>query len=471
MTLEPGQQIIKTRDDPGPVRMQRAPEAPDPQKPLELASGASCSWAKVGEPFGSERLRPRIEPWLTALVQSEHLSLLVGSGLTHAVHFIAKGEVAPGMSTVPFAVYNDEISADAKRSAKAAGREDGNIEDQIRAANELLRGLEILVATKPAKADEHTQVSALISAIEEVLGDFASAILKAERNLASAPTDKREQAFNYLLSFLMSFASRSGTRERLQLFTTNYDRYVEAGADVAGLRLIDRFVGSLAPVFRASRLDIDLHYNPPGIRGEPRYLEGVARFTKLHGSVDWVDCGGAIRLIGLPFGAPDVQPFLSAQGLDGADALRLMIYPNAAKDRETAAYPYVELFRDFAAAICRPNSTVVCYGYSFGDEHINRVIEDMLTIPSSHLVVIARGDPLGRIMRTFDLLGRHAQITVLIGDHLGDLQTLVDHYLPKPAIDRTTFRMAELLRARWGAGQAGNDGTTNAPAGQGEPIP
>ena len=109
----------------------------------------------------------------------------------------------------------------------------------------------------------------------------------------------------------MSFASRSGTRERLHLFTTNYDRYIEAGADVAGLRLIDRFVGTLAPVFRASRLDVDLHYNPPGIRGEPRYLEGVARFTKLHGSVDWVDCDRAIRRIGLPFGAArDRRPTL-----------------------------------------------------------------------------------------------------------------------------------------------------------------
>lgn len=57
-----------------------------------------------------------------------------------------------------------------------------------------------------------------------------------------------------------------------------------------------------------------------------------------------------------------------------------MIYPNSAKDRETAEYPYVELFRDFAAALCRPNSTLVTYGYSFGDDHINRVIRDMLTI-------------------------------------------------------------------------------------------
>jgi hypothetical protein len=470
MTLQNGQQIVKTRDDHAPVLLHRLDEPSDPPKTFQVAAGSACSWAKANESFGPEKLRSRIEPWLTALVQSEHLALLIGSGLTHAVHYIATGASAPGMATVPFSVRNEEISNDAKRSATAAGRQDGNIEDQIRAANELLRGLEIIAATKPPNASEHQEVVALKEAIKKVLEAFASAILAAEQNLASAPADKREQAFNYLLSFLMSFASRSGTRERLQLFTTNYDRYIEAGADVAGLRLIDRFVGTLAPVFRASRLDLDLHYNPPGIRGEPRYLEGVARFTKLHGSVDWVDCGGTIRRIGLPFGATDTAPFLSAPGLNGADALRLMIYPNAAKDRETAAHPYVELFRDFAAAICRPNSTLITYGYSFGDEHINRVIEDMLTIPSAHLVVIAHGDPLGRIMGTCKRLGRHAQTTLLIGNHLGDLKTLVDHYLPKPAIDRTTFRMAELLKARWGAGQAGNDGADQAPASEGEPA-
>jgi hypothetical protein len=41
-------------------------------------------------------------------------------------------------------------------------------------------------------------------------------------------------------------------------------------------------------------------------------------------------------------------------------------------------------------------------------------------------------------------------MTLLIGDHVGDFVTLVERYLPKPAIDRTTFKMAELLRARWG---------------------
>ncbi|MCD5416139.1 SIR2 family protein [Candidatus Bipolaricaulota bacterium] len=470
MTSDQKGQILKTRDDHFPVQFYCDTSLASSEKPFKLSEDASCSWAKPSESFGPKELRPRIEPWLTALFQSEHLSVLVGSGLTHAIHRMATGQTLPGMGASTLAILNEEITAEAKRTAEAAGRSEGNIEDQIRVANELLRGLEIIASTKDANAKEPEQATELREELKRILGEFACSILRGEAGLVSASDEKREQAFNYLVSFLMSFASRSGTRDRLHLFTTNYDRYIEAGADLAGLRLIDRFVGALAPVFRSSRLDVDMHYNPPGIRGEPRYLEGVARFTKLHGSVDWIDCDKTIRRIGLPFGAQDVTPYLTAPGLGEAGAMKLMIYPNASKDRETASYPYVELFRDFAAATCRPNSTLICYGYSFGDEHINRVIEDMLTIPSAHLVVMAYDDPLARIMSMYERLGRHAQITLLIGDHLGDFQMLVDHYLPKPAIDRTTFRMAELLKARWGPGQSDVEAAAPTPPIEGGQV-
>jgi hypothetical protein len=137
-----------------------------------------------------------------------------------------------------------------------------------------------------------------------------------------------------------------------------------------------------------------------------------------------------------------------------------MVYPNSAKDRETAEYPYVELFRDFAAAVCRPNSTLVTYGYGFGDEHINRVIHDMLTIPSTHLVVISFNDPIGRILQFYYDSAHYAQMSVLLGGNLGDITNLSNDYLPKSAIDRTTIRMAELLQHRMGA----TSSVTSAPA-------
>ncbi len=458
-------QILKCRDDKSPVVLSRQPTESGLDIAFGLAEASICSWLTTGESISPDKLRPRIEPWLTALFQSEHFSLLVGSGLTHALHWMAVGKSLPGMAPGKFSNYENAINAEAKKSAKSAGRQEGNIEDQLRTANELLRGLEIVANTESKLRDK---VDALRNELSKVMADFAASILAGERGLITADDKKLENTVNYLVSFLMSFASRTGTRDRLQIFTTNYDRCLEMGSELAGLHLLNRFVGSLAPIFRSSRLDLDMHYNPPGIRGEPRYLEGVARFTKLHGSVDWVHTSKSIRRTGVPFGAPSVDPYLQAPGLKGAEALQLMIYPNAAKDRETAAYPYVELFRDFAASVCRPNSTLISFGYSFGDEHINRVIEDMLTIPSSHLVVISYSDPLGRIMETYERLGRHAQITLLIGNHLGDFQALVDNYLPKPAIDRTTFRMAELLKARWGAAQdsAKTDPSGN-PAGEG----
>lgn len=446
--MEKFEQIIKCRDDHEPLTLLRLEGEPGAPK-FQLSGETACSWhKKEDDSFGPEKLRSRVEPWLTALFQSDHFSLLAGSGLTHAVHLLAAKASPTGMAKADFSEFSTEIATEVKRVAEAAGRKDGNIEDQIRVANELLRGLEIQAAKD---SELKPKAESLKTDLTKILASFAQSILLTENKIATAKEEHRNDAFNYLVSFLMSFASRAGTRDRLQIFTTNYDRLFEAGAEVAGLHLLDRFVGSLAPIFRSSRLDVDMHYNPPGIRGEPRYLEGIAKITKLHGSVDWVDAKTAIRRVGVPFGAKSIEPFFEAPGLSGAKALQLMIYPNAAKDRETSLYPYVELFRDFAAAVCRPNSTVVTYGYSFGDEHINRVIEDMLTIPSTHLVIISFDDPLGRIMDFYEKLGRHAQVSLLIGDHLGNLKELVDNYLPKPAIDRTTFRVAELLKSRWGS--------------------
>ncbi len=377
--------FIKVRDDFDPVKLLWNNDG-------FTVEGDSSSWYKNKKNdeghncITTNDLRSRVEPWLTALFQSEHLSLLIGSGLTTSVSFIAGSGSVANMDSDGFKTCQEIFKAQIESYAKAAGRDKPNTEDYIRLANELLRGLELL--NDERKDDLKNELNGKIL-------EFANSILLSERKIVTA--DNAENAFNYLICFLMSFASRSGTRDRLNIFTTNYDRIIEEGADLAGLHLLDRFVGRLNPVFRSSRLNVDMHYNPPGIRGEPRYLEGVARYTKLHGSVDWVQVENKrqniIRRAGIPLGAENTAEYLKAPGFYGADALKLMIYPNAAKDRETAMYPYVDLFRDMASAICQPNSTLVTFGYSFGDEHINRIIEDMLTIPSTHLVVIAYEDP------------------------------------------------------------------------------
>jgi hypothetical protein len=415
-------------------------------KPHGYRVGTSQEWFEEGAlPIDAEaldafarKMRKRIEPWLSAVFQSEHLNLLVGSGFTIAIGHVA-GASATDMSTVALGTKHDAaIQAHATASAKRMGRGEPNIEDQFRSALALLDGFDVIGDSAAGDRDE------LKAALDNQLRTFLTSLLKTEAGIATGTTEAaRNEAAAHLQSFLLSFASRAASRERLHLFTINYERLIEHGCDMAGLRTIDRFVGALNPVFRSSRVEVDLHYNPPGIRGEPRFMEGVIRFTKLHGSLDWYldSADRRIRRHGIPFGT-------SAQSdipKDPTDTV--MVYPNAAKDVETTEYPYAELFRDFAASLCRPNSALVTYGYGFGDDHINRVLTDMLTIPSTHLVILAyRVDD--RLKGFCEKVSRQAQISLLVGPHFADIRNLIEYYLPKPALDYITGRVAELMKRR-----------------------
>ncbi len=78
------QQILKWRDDKLPIYLKKISETKEGIEPFKLDHECECSWLKADETIGPAKLRQRIEPWLTALFQSEHLALLVGSGLSHA---------------------------------------------------------------------------------------------------------------------------------------------------------------------------------------------------------------------------------------------------------------------------------------------------------------------------------------------------------------------------------------------------
>lgn len=413
------------------IRLSKHYAKLDDPKPLHDSDDAPPT-----EPESLLNRRRAIEPWLCSLFQAEHLALLVGTGLPIALGHVANVASA-SMSSDRFpGELSTEIENEAGRSAKTAGRGDApNVEDRLRAAIALYEGLRIATDARAA---------ALRNEIESQVVTLLTAVLKGEEEfLTKVRSGDGGSAADLLASFMLSFASRAGTRDRLQSFTTNYDRFIEFGCDRAGIRIIDRFVGTVEPVFRASRLNIDMHYNPPGIRGEPRHLEGVIRFTKLHGSLDWRAEGSTIRRCMLPFGAKAGHPEIPAQPYDS-----VLVYPNPAKDIETLSYPYAELFRDFAAAVCRPNAVLATFGYGFGDDHINRIIRDALTIPSTHLVVISFDDPGGRVSRFCKRVGSDAQMTILLGSHFGDLTTLVRHYLPKPALDSARARKTGLLQRR-----------------------
>jgi len=101
-----GTQILKCRDDKAPVIFSAVKDTSDGSEPFKLTDEQECSWLKKDESLGPAKLRSRIEPWLTALFQSEHLSLLVGSGLQRALHIMATDKDIAAMDLVKFNDYD-----------------------------------------------------------------------------------------------------------------------------------------------------------------------------------------------------------------------------------------------------------------------------------------------------------------------------------------------------------------------------
>ena len=271
--------ILKVRDDREPIYFKPIEE----QKYMIVEGSLKPNWFS-GEALSISDLRGRVEPWLTSLFQSEHLSLLIGSGLSTAIQVLAENRAQQPVENSDFKecedsvqlpsedVYTGESSNDitsdsigalqnlmgipemdkefayyemvhaaVKGDAAKNNRGAGNIEDYFRVINDLIRGLEII-----GDADNLTKLKYIKHTL---LNDFISNISEIEKCIAQADEDRRTKAFNNLVMFLMSFASRTGTRDRLQIFTTNYDRVIEAGAELAGLHLLDRFIGSLSLTF------------------------------------------------------------------------------------------------------------------------------------------------------------------------------------------------------------------------------
>lgn len=90
--------ILKVRDDRDCIRPIWHEAEDKAESKFTIDATYKPDWCS-GDTCTKSELRSRIEPWLTSLFQSEHLSLLVGSGLTTAIQIDACGSANNGMNS------------------------------------------------------------------------------------------------------------------------------------------------------------------------------------------------------------------------------------------------------------------------------------------------------------------------------------------------------------------------------------
>ena len=132
--------------------------------------------------------RRKIESWLAALIQTEHLALLLGNGISSAVgHLI--GTYPPSMRQhVEVGDDSGLIRSHAEDSAARLSRE-ANLEDEIRSALDLLQGLQVLRET--ARAD------AVRRSVDVAMTGLLSDVLTFENALGAALHDRTDAAIAF----------------------------------------------------------------------------------------------------------------------------------------------------------------------------------------------------------------------------------------------------------------------------------
>ena len=264
------------------------------------------------------------------------------------------------------------------------------------------------------KIDGTLRVNVSSTELDQCIGQ-ATAALACACNL---PTDDKKNGCEAYRSLVRKLLTRPLNLKRINIFTLNYDTLVEQAADSAGVVLLDGFVGTQSRVFRPESYEQDLYFPTETTEGRVHRFSRVMHLYKLHGSITWTANQPSLDN---PYGA-------SISTFDPKQKEPLLIYPMPAKYGEILGLPYSELFRRFANTIARPQSVLLALGYGFGDEHVNAIIRQALSVPSFTLVIVDPA-PDSQFVKTLREL-KDRRVWVVAGPNLGTFNGFVRHVLP-----------------------------------------
>lgn len=245
---------------------------------------------------------------------------------------------------------------------------------------------------------------------------------------------------HYHEKFVKKILQRPLNLKRANVFTTNYDLAFEYAFDKLGVYYISGFSGFQKRTFKPETYEYDIFFPGSTTQGKVQKIEKVLKYYKIHGSLTWIkEDASADNVYGIS--EVPIEQIRTAGGYEN-----LMIYPTTSKKSFTLDFPYSELFRQFSSLISQPQSTLVTFGYSFSDEHINDIIYQALTIPSFTLIIIDfNGTKASKeILKLKEL--NDPRIIIIQGEILGTLPFFVDHLLPDLIEANTYERIAETLK-------------------------
>ena len=273
---------------------------------------------------------------LSEVVTSKNLVVLAGLGTSLCV---GGAKRAPTMGRLWEAVKQDYDAAHASGA-------DTSWDDVLRMAKHPKECHDIERLLSRAKLCEAFEEGKNLDAIREFI-ERAEGTIRREVDFISSGT-----ALPLHEAFLRRLARRSARRDRLRLFTTNYDRCFEYAGQRTGFIVIDGFTFAQPSFFDPTLFAYDV-VRRGGEAERPDYIESLFHLYKLHGSIDWKADQQTRRVLKEP---NRERP--------------LLIYPRSSKYELAFEQPYLEMISSFQSSIRRRDTGLLIVGFGFNDSHI-----------------------------------------------------------------------------------------------------
>lgn len=240
-------------------------------------------------------------------------------------------------------------------------------------------------------------------------------------------------------TFYRKLVLRDRSLPRPWVFTTNYDLFNETAMDRLGLPYANGFSGVVERRFNPATFRYALAEQLDLTNRKWSAVDGFVYLCKLHGSISWSEDEHGL------------YPIREAPLPKGQEPGKVMIYPTPAKQNSSLGSPYADLFREFQSRVVREQSVLFTMGYAFGDEHINNIIYQALTIPTFRLIIFADPTLEGEVAKLRKL--NDPRIWIIGGNgpeadcKAHYFNTIIEEFMPQRPSERIDDAIRKVLEA------------------------
>lgn len=247
----------------------------------------------------------------------------------------------------------------------------------------LLKDIEERMNNPESKESAQRDYYKLIKKSKAVLNETLEVIPDEKKKLS-----KTKKNYDEFLSFWAETVSKRSLHivsKQINIFTTNFDMFLEDACERLGIPYNDGFSGQIRPIFNVANFNKIQKYK--SLQFDNTSDIPLFNIIKLHGSISW--------------DAQEEKIFYSnsshiAENLDsktGSDFSKeyskiSVINPNAEKHFETVLDTnYASMLRKFTLELEKENSVLFILGFSLSDKHIKNLLNGVMKSNPTLIVI------------------------------------------------------------------------------------